>query len=71
MKNGQTADAIASFRDLVQAHPSNTTYRYHLAMALLQNGDRGAAQVEAKAALQLNPSLKEQEEIREFLRATQ
>jgi len=55
----------------VQAHPSNSTYRYHLAMALLQNGDRSGARREANAALQLNPPQKEAEEIRQFLVATQ
>lgn len=47
--NSQAADI---FRQNVAAYPNNPTYRFHLAMALLKQGDKQGAKDQASKALQ-------------------
>jgi tetratricopeptide (TPR) repeat protein len=67
LKKNMTGDAIAIFRDLVQKQPSNSSYHYHLAVALEQDGDHSAAREELNAALKSNPSQADEQKIKELL----
>ncbi len=44
-------NAIQIFRDLLTRQPANATWRYHLAMALYQKGDKAAAKKECETAM--------------------
>ena len=60
------AEALQIFRKVVQDDPNNPTFRYHLAMALLKEGDKENARNEAQKALK-NASPQQQNEIRSFM----
>lgn len=51
IKKNLQDNAIEIFRDLLNRHPENATWRYHLAMALYQKGDKAAARRECATAL--------------------
>lgn len=51
IKKNLQDNAIEIFRDLLNRHPGNATWRYHLAMALYQKGDKAAARKECATAL--------------------
>ena len=57
LKQKQTAAALQVFKTLTERFPKESIYRYHLALALRQNGDREAAGREFRAALQADNSL--------------
>ncbi|MCX6619818.1 MAG: tetratricopeptide repeat protein, partial [Acidobacteria bacterium] len=44
-------NAIGIFKDLLSRQPDNATWRYHLAMALYQKGDKIQAKKECETAL--------------------
>jgi tetratricopeptide (TPR) repeat protein len=67
IKKNLSDNAIEIFRDLVTKQPRNSTYRFHLAMALFQKGDKPQARKEAQSALQSKPSPEEAAQIKEFL----
>ena len=67
IKKNLSEDAIKVFRELVTKQPKNATYRFHLAMALYQKGDRPSAKKECETALQSNPSKEEAGRIRELM----
>jgi tetratricopeptide (TPR) repeat protein len=67
IKKNLSDDAVKVFEELVKQHPSNSTYRYHLAMALFQKGDRQNAKKQCEQAMQNNPSKQELGQIRELL----
>lgn len=67
IKKNLSEDAIRVFRELCTKEPKNATYRYHLAMALFQKGDRPAARKELETALQSGPSKEEQTKIRDLM----
>jgi tetratricopeptide (TPR) repeat protein len=67
LKKNRTRDAIAIFRDLVKKQPANSTFHYHLALALEQDGDHAAAREELNAALKNNPSPADEQKIKELL----
>lgn len=46
-------EALRIFRQLAQDHPQNSTFHFHLAMALAKQGDKQSAKDEASKALQL------------------
>lgn len=56
LRQGQTQAAIQAFRALVAREPKTPGFRIHLAMALLEAGDRAAARTELEQALKLDPS---------------
>jgi tetratricopeptide (TPR) repeat protein len=60
-------NALVILRNLVKQHPTNSTYRYHLGVALAQSGDTEQAREELNRALRSNPSEKDAEEIRKML----
>lgn len=67
IKKNLADSAISILQDLVDKSPQRPTYRYHLAMALLQKGDKAQAKREAEAALRNQPSKDEESRIRELL----
>ena len=67
IKKNLSDDAVRVFQDLVKQDPTNSTYRYHLAMALFQKGDRPNAKKHCEQALQNNPSKEESGKIKELL----
>jgi tetratricopeptide (TPR) repeat protein len=48
--------ALQVFRTLTASNPDNATFHYHLAMVLLQKGDRSTAKAELENALSKKPS---------------
>jgi len=71
LKKNMSGDAIDIFRELVRKVPANSTYRYHLAKAYYQQGDKIRAQTECQAALKYNPTQYEKGEIEGLLQKAQ
>jgi tetratricopeptide (TPR) repeat protein len=67
LKKNLSDNAIDIFRDLVKQQPNASTYRYHLAMALYQKGDKPDAIQELQSALKYNPAPLERQKIQEYL----
>ncbi|MGH9628499.1 MAG: tetratricopeptide repeat protein, partial [Bryobacteraceae bacterium] len=67
IKKNLSDSAIAVFRDLVSKQPDRATYRYHLAVALVQKGDMPAAKKELEVALTAKPSKYEEQKIKELM----
>ena len=60
-------EALRIFRQLSQEHPQNALFRFHLAMALLKQGDKQGARDEAAKALQSAPTPDEKNKINAFV----
>ena len=60
-------NALEIFQGLVAAAPDNSTFRYHLGMALSQKGDRQRALQELKKALTGSPSDKARKQIQALI----
>jgi tetratricopeptide (TPR) repeat protein len=67
IKKNMPDSARQIFETLVQKNPRNSTFRYHLAVALMQKGDTGRARNELKTALANNPSPEETKKIQDLL----
>jgi tetratricopeptide (TPR) repeat protein len=67
LKKNLADDALEIFRGLVSKQPNQSTFRYHLAMALSQKGDKAHAKDELKKALDSNPSQDEKRKIQDLL----
>jgi Flp pilus assembly protein TadD len=67
IKKNLSDNAIEIFRDLTKKLPGNSTFHYHLGMALFQKGDRPSARKELQTALQSKPSQQEATKIKELL----
>lgn len=63
LKKNQADNAIDIFKDLVVKSPGQSTYHYHLGMALSQKGDKPRALKELDEALKCNPAKEEKERI--------
>src|SRR5207248_3973580 len=61
------AEALQIFRQVVQENPQNSTFRFHLAMALEKQGNKQAARDEAQKALKNSSQPDQQSKIRSFL----
>ncbi|HEY7303048.1 MAG TPA: tetratricopeptide repeat protein [Bryobacteraceae bacterium] len=61
------AEALRIFKQIVQDYPKNATFHFHLAMALLKEGDKQGARDEAEKALKITSQPSEQEKIRSFV----
>jgi tetratricopeptide (TPR) repeat protein len=59
-------EALRIFRQLVQEQPQNATFRLHLAMALLKQGDKQGARDQAEKAMR-NAQPNQVDEIRSFV----
>ncbi|HEX8984237.1 MAG TPA: tetratricopeptide repeat protein [Bryobacteraceae bacterium] len=71
IKKNLSDNAVSIFRDLVTKDPARSTFRYHLAMALYQRGDKPAARKELLGALELKPSSAESAKIKDLIARTQ
>jgi tetratricopeptide (TPR) repeat protein len=60
-------EALQIFRQVVQENPKNSTFRFHLAMALEKQGNKQAARDEAQKALKNSLQPDQQNKIRSFL----
>lgn len=67
IKKNLSDDAIKIFRDLVLQRPDNATWRYHLALALFQKGDKLQAKKELEVALKTKRNSEEEQKIKELL----
>ena len=66
-RKGDANNAIDVFKDLVAKEPHHATYRYHLAMAYSQKGDRTKAMEQLKEALKYSPKSDEKEKIQQLI----
>ncbi|MDQ2840217.1 MAG: tetratricopeptide repeat protein [Acidobacteriota bacterium] len=60
------SEALQIFRKVVQDYPQNPTFHFHLAMALLKEGDKQGAKNEAEKAMKNAPP-QQQNQIRTFV----
>ncbi|MEP7362430.1 MAG: tetratricopeptide repeat protein [Acidobacteriota bacterium] len=67
IKKNLSDDAIKIFRDLLQAKPDHVTWRYHLAIALFQKGDKLQAKKELETAMKHSPRQDEASKIKELM----
>jgi tetratricopeptide (TPR) repeat protein len=67
LKKGLADNAIEIFQNLVTSHPKQSTFRYHLGMALSLKGDKVRAVQELKKALEGGPSDPERKKIQELI----
>ncbi len=67
IKKNLSDNAVQIFRELVRKNPSHPTYRFHLAMALFQKGDKPQAKKELDTALRSKPSKEDEAKIRELM----
>jgi tetratricopeptide (TPR) repeat protein len=67
VKKNLSDNAITILREIVGKDQKNPIYRYHLAVALAQKGDKAAARKEAEEALRNKPSKQDETRIKELL----
>ena len=67
LKKNLSDNALDIFTDLVAKAPNQSTYRYHLGMALFQKGDKPKAIKELTEALKNNPRKSERDKIQQLL----
>ena len=67
IKKNLSDNAISIFKELVEKDQKNPIYRYHLAVAFKQKGDKSAAKREAELALKNSPSKEDEQRIRTLL----
>ena len=67
IKKNLSDNAIDIFKGLVVKQPKNSTFHYHLAMALYQKGDKAKAKQSLQTALSLKPGKDEETKIRDLL----
>jgi len=67
LKKNMTDSAIQVFNGLVQRYPNQSTYRYHLALALLKKGDKERALQELKACLKESQPQKQAQKVNALL----
>ena len=58
---------MVHFRGIGNQKPNHVTWRYHLALALFQKGDKLQAKKELDVAMKNNPRPDETQKIRELL----
>jgi uncharacterized protein HemY len=67
LKKNLSGDAVDIFKELVAKVPNSSTYRFHLAKAYYQQGDKVRAADECRSALRYNPADYEKNEIQQLL----
>ncbi|MBV9508502.1 MAG: tetratricopeptide repeat protein [Acidobacteriia bacterium] len=67
LRKNLSDNAIDIFKDLVTKAPKQSTFRYHLGMALSQKGDKPRALEELQKALKENPSRDELQKIQQLM----
>ena len=68
LKKGMPDSALQVFQGLVRQNPKNPTFRYHLAVTLLQKGDKVRARSELQQALANQPRPEQEQKIRELIK---
>lgn len=68
LKKGLKDSAFETFTGLVHKNPHVATYRYHLGLALLEQGDKVKARKELQTALTDHPSPQDEDKIKELLK---
>jgi tetratricopeptide (TPR) repeat protein len=68
LKKNLSADSVQTFRELVAKVPDSSTYRFHLAEAYFQQGDKARTQTECQTALKYSPTPFEKGEIQDLLK---
>ncbi len=71
LKKNLSENAMEIFQGLVTKAPANSTYRFHLGMALAQKGDKPRAIKELQQALRSNPQKDEENKIRDLINKLQ
>jgi tetratricopeptide (TPR) repeat protein len=67
LKKNMPEAAVQIFENLTRAHPTNSTFRYHLGAALLLKGEKERAKRELQAALTHEPGTHEEGRIRSLM----
>lgn len=67
IKKNLSDNAVAIFKELTRKYQQNSTYHYHLGLALYQKGDKVGAKKSLQSALTLNPAKEDEDKIRELL----
>jgi tetratricopeptide (TPR) repeat protein len=67
IKKNLSDQAVKIFKEVVEKNGDNPIFRYHLAMALYQKGDKPSAKKECELALKSKPSREDEQKIRELL----
>jgi len=67
IKKNLSDQAVKIFREVVEKNGDNPIFRYHLAMALFQKGDKPSAKKECEIALKSKPSREDEQRIRELM----
>jgi tetratricopeptide (TPR) repeat protein len=67
VRKNVTDEAVKIFVDLISKQPSNPTFHYHYALALLLKGDRPSARRELETAIHDHPSQQEMTKIQDAL----
>ncbi len=68
LKKGATESALQVFKSLVRKNPATAIYHLHLAMALMQQGDKNGARAALENALANQPSKSDEMTIRDLLK---
>jgi len=68
LKKGMNDSAMQTFNNLVRLQPQNPEFRYHLAMALLEKGDKQQAKIQLQNALTSRPAPEMEKKIRTLAR---
>jgi tetratricopeptide (TPR) repeat protein len=71
LKKNLSGDAVDIFKDLVVKVPNSSTYRFHLAKAYYQQGDKVRALSELQSALRYSPTGYEKAQIQALMQKTQ
>ena len=66
-RKGLTDEGLRMLRDIVAKRPENATFRIHLAMALMQKGDKAGARKELAAAESNKPNTDERRKIKDLI----
>jgi tetratricopeptide (TPR) repeat protein len=67
IKKNLAGNAIDIYKELTTKDPNNPTFRFHMAMALVQKGDKPQARRELQTALRNKPSKEEEGKIKELI----
>ena len=67
IRKNLTSDSVRMLQSLVSRKPDSAPFHLHLALALYQKGDRPSAKRELESARRHQPSVKEQNQIKELL----
>jgi len=67
LKKNLSDNAIEIFSDLTKKAPNQSTFHYHLGMALYQKGDKPKAIKELQESMKYNPPKDEREKVQQLL----